>query len=406
MSPASRVIDTLRHSAWLRRDRIVAWTLVVGVCELAFLVFVALWQHGAFGGGDVQSSDFLSFYAAGKMVLAGTPALVYDQHAHLLIEQAIKGPDTPYQFFFYPPLYLPLCALLATLPYYVAFAIFQAVSLAAFLIAARSVLRETRWGWLAPVLAFPAVLWNIGLGQNAFLTAALLGGFSVLLDRKPATAGVLMGLLCYKPHFGILAPFALIAGGRWRAFFAAAATVVTAVLISLALFGLGTWEAFLDATINAKAVFGSGRIDYAGIVTVFGAERLMGFANGPAYALQAIVTLEMVTLVVMVWHRDASEGIRFAILFACTLLALPVALLYDQMILLLALLWFVREARETGFLSWERFALAAMFVITLIAWPIGARWHLPLGPLPPPILLLLCVRRQWRARAARPRRTS
>jgi alpha-1,2-mannosyltransferase len=47
-------------------------------------------------------------------------------------------------------------------------------------------------------LAFPAVFWTLGLGQNAFLTATLFGGFTLLLDRRPIAAGILLGLLCYK----------------------------------------------------------------------------------------------------------------------------------------------------------------------------------------------------------------
>ena len=61
--------------------------------------------------------------------------------------------------------------------------------------------------------AFPAVFVNIGHGQNGFLTAALLGGALHLLDRRPWLAGVLFGCLAYKPQFGVLIPFALLAGG-------------------------------------------------------------------------------------------------------------------------------------------------------------------------------------------------
>lgn len=406
MHAATDTIDKLRQSVWLRRDRIIAWGLILAALEAAFLIFLALWQHGAFGSSVPQSSDFLSFYAAGKLVLAGTPALAYDQGAHFLTEQAARGPDIPYQFFFYPPVYLPLCAVLATLPYYVAFAVFQVGTLVPFLLVVRALLRESAWAWLAPVLAFPAVFWTIGLGQNAFLTAALFGGFGLLLDRKPATAGMLLGLLCYKPHFGVLAPAALMAGGRWRAFAAAALTLVAMVGLSVALFGTNTWWAYLDATVNAKSVFGSGRIDYAGMVTIFGAERLMGFAIGPAYALQAVASLEMVMLVALMWRHKISAAVQFVTLLSATLLAVPIALIYDQMLLLLAVVWFVKEARETGFLPWERLALAAIYLLALLAWPVGTAWHLPLGPIPPSILLLLCVRRLWRALKVRPRRIS
>jgi alpha-1,2-mannosyltransferase len=386
---------------WLNRDRIVAWCVILAMLETAFSVTAALWQHGAFGPSKPQSSDFVSFYAAGKLVLAGTPMLAYDQSAHFLAERAVSGPDIPYQFFFYPPIYLPLCAAFAILPYYPAFILFEVGTLVPFLLLARAALRERGWGWLAPVAAFPAVFWTIGVGQNAFLTATLIGGFTLLLDRKPGTAGVLLGLTCYKPHFGMLTPVALIASGRWRAIAGAAVTVLAMGAVSVALFGTQTWLAYLGAMARAQGVYGSGRIDFAGMVTIFGAERLMGFSVSAAYALQAVVSLEMVMLVALVWRRGTSRAIQMVTLLSATLLAVPLALVYDQMLLLLAVIWFVREVKETGFLPWERLALFVLYVAVLLTWFVGNAWHFPLGPVPPSILLLLCVRRMWRV--TRPR---
>src|SRR5207244_3647915 len=74
---------------------------------------------------------------------------------------------------------------------------------------------------LVVLLAFPMAFWNIGLGQNAFLTAGLFGMATLLIDRRPIVAGLLFGLLCYKPHFGLLIPGALAAGGYWPRFPAA-----------------------------------------------------------------------------------------------------------------------------------------------------------------------------------------
>src|SRR4029077_20364009 len=75
--------------------------------------------------------------------------------------------------------------------------------------------------WLLLALAFPAVLINVGHGHNGFLTAALLGGGLVVLDRRPLPAGILFGLMAYKPQFGLMIPIALAAGGYWRSFAAA-----------------------------------------------------------------------------------------------------------------------------------------------------------------------------------------
>ena len=85
--PARRLIDHLRQAAWLDHDRVLAWGCVLLVETAAFLLFLALWSRGVVMRLDhPTSSDFVSFYAAGKLTLACTPAFAYDHAAHLLAE--------------------------------------------------------------------------------------------------------------------------------------------------------------------------------------------------------------------------------------------------------------------------------------------------------------------------------
>src|SRR4051794_34587162 len=330
MTPAGLSFGALtslaRDARWLTRERIIAGGQILLLVQLTILVLLALWQHGVISDQVSRtSSDFVSFYAAGKLALAGTPALAYDQAAHFLTEQRFMVEGAPYQFFFYPPMFMLLFVPFALLPYWLAFYLFEFATLAGFLFTMRHIPREPGWLWAAPVLAFPAIFWTFGLGQNAFLTASLFGGFTLLIDRRPVLAGVLLGLLCYKPHFGLLAPVALLFGGHWRAFFSAGATVAALVGLTAALFGIETWQAYLTAFANSDAVYASGRIDYAGIVTPFGAARLMGFSPSASYVVQGAVTAAMLVVVAAVWRRTPSQSVRVAVLLSATLLAVPLA---------------------------------------------------------------------------------
>ena len=162
-------------------------------------------------------------------------ALAYDFDAHHAVQKAVSGrADIPYFGWHYPPMFLLLAAALATLPYLAALALYQAVTLLPYLaVVTRIAGRPEAW---LPALAFPAVFVNVTHGHNGFITAALLGGALLVLDRRPLLAGVLLGCLAYKPQFGLLIPLVLVATGRWRTIAAAAATV-------LAIAGL-TWIAF------------------------------------------------------------------------------------------------------------------------------------------------------------------
>ena len=396
----TRLCDRLRSGRWLHRRRLLAYGLILGGIELTTLLFFVAGTHGLIVPlKQPTTTDFASFYAAGALADAGTPALAYDQAAHYAAEQQATAPGIIYQFFYYPPVFLLFCAVLARFPYLVAFALFEGATLLLYLLIGRRILDERGGAGLVPLLAFPSVFWTLGFGQNAFLTAALFGGALLLVDRRPAIAGLLFGALCYKPHFGLLIPVALAAGGRWRAFAAAGAAVAGLVLLSGGVFGWETWRAFFTSAFASHATYESGRIGFAGMISPFAAVRLIGGSVVPAYAVQASAMLAAAALVAWVWYREASLPLRAAALCAGTLLALPVALVYDLMLAAVALAWLGRAARQGGFLPWEKLGLGVAFLIPLVARFLGREAHLPLAPFVA-VLLLAAVIARFRREAA------
>jgi hypothetical protein len=278
-----RAIRRLRAGDWLTADMIAGRARVLLIINLILAAGAVAITHRPAVGERPVSVDFVSFYAAGSLARAGVPALAYDRDAHEQAEVAATEPGRPYQFFFYPPPYLLLCAALAVLPYFVSFVVFEALTLGLFLWVMRHVAGPAGRGvWLLPVLAFSPLHWTIGLGQNALLTASLLGGATLLVDRRPILAGLLFGALCYKPHLGLLMPVALGFGGRWRAFAAAGCAVVGLCAASWLLFGTATWQAYLHGFLASGDIYGSGRVSFVGMVSPFGAARLIGLTNHTA----------------------------------------------------------------------------------------------------------------------------
>ncbi len=383
-----------RDPAWLRRDRVIALSgIALGGQSLLFAA-VMLWAFGVFGSSRPPvAADFPSFYAAGTLALGGMPELAYDQMAHWYAEQAVGGPDDPYIYFWYPPPFLLVCAALAKLPYTAAFILFEAATLTVYVLVSVRIAAIGGWSWSLAALAFPSVFWCLGLGQNAFLTAALFGAATLMVDSRPVRAGVLFGLLCYKPHFGILVPVALAAGGCVRAFLSSAATVCLLAAGTVWLFGVEPWLRYLDALPGAADVFGSGEILLAGTVTPFGAARLVGWPFGAAIAIQTAVSLIAAAIVAWIWHRRSVLPVRAASLIAGTLLSVPIALLYDLMLIGVCVAWLVRARQDGGFLPREKWLLLQVYLIALVSLPAGVALHLPLGPLAPAIVLVLCLRR-------------
>jgi hypothetical protein len=394
MTLTARLAAQLRSGEWLHRERIRAYATILLVIELGVFAFLVAGTHGWIVPLDgPNTTDFISFYAAGHLADAGTPALAYNHAAHLAAEEAIVGQGIQYQFFNYPPVYEALFAPIARLPYLVAFILFEAATLIFFLAVARRILADASIVALLALVAFPAVWWNIGLGQNAFLTAALFGAATLCVDRRPILAGLCFGALCYKPHFALLVPLALALGGHWRAFIATGCTAAALVLASVALFGLDTWRAFIATAGASHAMYESGRILFGGFVSPFGAMRLMGASIAASYAVQAIFTVAAAVTVGVVWQRRLTLPVRNAVLASATLIAVPLSLLYDMMIGSVAACWLLRGAAQEELPAWEKTALALIYAAMLDSRGLAEQLSLPVNTIAALALFALACRR-------------
>jgi hypothetical protein len=319
-----RLPPALKSGDWLNRRRITVYAAILLAFEVLAFLFVVAGTHGWIVPlKDPNTTDFVSFYAAGSLADQGNAPAAYDPLQHLEAEVAATEPGIRHVIFVYPPVFIMLCALLARLPYLAAFTVFEGLTLIPCLLVLRRIVQERGWAAFIPLLAFPAIAIDIGVGQNALLTAALFGGATLLIDKRPFAAGLLFGALCYKPHFGLLVPLALLAGGRWRAVAGAAFSALALVSLSAVTLGWESWEAFIVAITGSHTTYESGQIDFAAFVSSFGAVRLMGGSPALAYAIQGVVSLAAAALVAIVWRRNLSLPIRAATLASATQVAQP-----------------------------------------------------------------------------------
>ena len=315
----NRLRQTLRSGDWLSRERIRMVAVAVLFASAAGLLYLVMTANA---GIDLQGrplgTDFSNVYAAGTYVLEGNPDAPFDSATQYAREQAMFGPSTPFYGWHYPPYFLFVAAVLALMPYGLALFVWQAVTLGLYLLVIRAIVSSVRGGatfdWLLLALAFPAVLINVGHGHNGFLTAALLGGGLLCLDRRPLLAGVLFGLMAYKPQFGLLIPIALAAGGYWRTIFAAAATVALLTLAATLAFGVHVWHAFLvGAEFTRSVVLEQGDTGWHKIQSIFSWARMWGAPVPLAYGIQAVMTLAVAAATALLWRdRTAPQALKAA----------------------------------------------------------------------------------------------
>ncbi len=400
-TPPPSLLAALRSGAWLDRVRVVAWGRLLLILEAVALIALAAGTYGLYVPLELPSStDFISFFAAGRLADAGAPWLAYVPAYHHAMEQQVFGdPRLPYAyFFFYPPTFILVCAGLALIPWYLgAFAFWAIVTGALFALSLRLIIKD--WPQVIAYLSFPAAAATIGIGQNSMLTAALFGFATYFIDRRPFCAGLLFGAIVYKPHFLLIAPVALLAGRHWRALAGMAVSAAAIVALSWLCFGTETWLAFLGQAQVAAASFSVGRVGYAGLVSLFAAARLLGADLDLAYVIQGLTAVAAAALVAWVWWRGGSLPVRALVLIAATLIAPPVILFYDLLPAAIAIAWLVLDARKTGFLPWEKLVLCVIWIVPILSRGIGIALEVPIGPIATIALLALAAiraRNEWR----------
>jgi len=374
------------------------------MCLVVSAASIALLLANSHGTLDWKArplgTDFSQLWTAGTLVWDGRAAAVWDWPSHFAVQQQVHGSKTVDLFgWHYPPPFLVVAAALASLPYVPALILWQAATLAPLTVMAHRYLKR-RDGWLY-VLAAPVTLVCLVHGHNGFLTALLLGGGLLLLDRKPFVAVLLLGCLVYKPQFALIIPLLLLVTGQWRAILGAAVSSLALVGVTLAIWGWPVWQAFIDSRpLTRSVVIEQGTTGWEKIMSPFSAVRGWGVAIGPAYIVQAIFTLAAIAATL--WLAAKSRpALRNAATAATVLIATPYVLDYDFVVLMLGIGFLWKDGEQHGWGRWEKTLLALAWIAPIVARALAEATLFPLGLLTVLAVLFIAIARAIRASASR-----
>jgi len=326
--------------------------------------------------------DFLVFHAAARAFFEGNLSIIYDFSAFVAYENRIYVDRFPspvgFRPFLYPPVWLLLILPVALLGVAAAYGAFMAATAAiSYVLIGRSDI----YGWLA-VITSPAALWTMISGQNAFLTIGLFYGGMGLLTRSPAAAGILLGILSYKPQLWILVPVALVAGRHWKALAFAIGTALGLSLLSLLVFGFDFWIRFFEMTREASSpeiVNMMFRDVSIYMTTILAAARILGVPPDVAGVLHVVGALAGCALVWFGFRRYPHSDERTAVLAAGTLLLTPYLVNYDMLLLMPAAIAIFRR-RVTS----RIYPLELLFFFCLWLVPnVGVRFNIYQMPIFP-----------------------
>ena len=380
---------------------IVCFALCVINLSLLQTGFLAHWWIFDENGLGIPT-DFVNVWSAGRLVLDGHPALAYDWDIQKQVQVGVLGQSYDGNFaWHYPPPFLFVAAVLAHFPYGVAFFGWAAISLVPYLAVMRAIVGRNFGLLLA--LAFPVVFTNALVGQNGFLTASLIGGALYLMPARPVLSGICLGLLSYKPQYGLLFPIALIAAAQWKVFFTAGTVAILMASLSWLAFGTESWQAFFHwMPMFSQAFLTEGRAPWGKMQSIFALVRYFGGTEQLAWVFQWIMSGAVAGLLALMWRsRSVSYPLKAASLAAGALLITPYLFLYDLMVLAIAVAFLVRVGLDQGFARHELPALglvavllmifpllgaptgfgATLIVTSLIGYRVGPWWRAPVPPL-------------------------
>jgi alpha-1,2-mannosyltransferase len=353
--------------------------------------------------GSTGGTDFLVFWYASAWAAKGKAASLYDIAALPTSDGAFGGLDFPICWFYPPPILLILLPL-SFMPYLVALCVWLSSTLFCYVGVLRRIAPHHSTTWLA--LAFPATLVNIGYAHNGFLSAAILGGGLLLLDRYALAGGFLLGLLTYKPQLALLISIALIAARKWKSFFAFLISSSLLVLISALVFGLDTWVAFFRKipviTMFLEGGYNNLIVDRQKMASVYSAVLLAGASLEFARILHGIIMCSIIAIVGWVWSKRVSMPIRSSVLVLGTLLFTPYLFEYELTLLALVIAWISWEGITIGFLAGEKTILSIAWLTPLLSILSVKLVNLSVTPVVLMILLYFVLKRSNMMDTVRP----
>jgi hypothetical protein len=337
-------------------------------------------------------TDWMVFYGAIRAMLDGNLPLVMngDQFTEYLNHSMAGWLSVPLAFrpWFYPPSFLVFLLPFAPLGFAVSYVAFQLLSgglLAAVLLKGADSPAWARYVALG-VLVSPAASINITDGQCAFLVAALLVAGVRLLEPRPVLAGIVLGLLTFKPQFCLLVPVALLALGQWRGMLAAACSALALAAVSAVVFGIDIWLWWVPAAVDNLVSPDPKWIAYGRIWghSVYACAILLGMPERFASVLQLIAIAGSAVATFIAFRSPLRTDLRLAILLAATVLAAPHSGPYDAVLLVVAVgLWLAAHADAPRFRDW--ILGLAVWMVPLLSPPV----YVPIGRFSPLLTVAL-----------------
>lgn len=313
-------------------------------------------------------NDYEDFYVVGRLYREGDILAAYRNDYLMAAQKRFTGAQT-FMPWAYPPQITALVPLLPKLGLGLSYLLFAGGTLALFFaVLSRFGANHAGAGLLA---VFPALVLNARLGQNGFLTAALIGLFLLVFRKRNDAAGIPLGLMVIKPHLGVAIGLLALLDRRWKVLAIAIAVVVITSLGATLVLGVGVWPAFFGGVGDAGGYLRAGLYPLYRMSSVYAGVRSFDLPADSAFVVHIAVALVVLVLVTAAFLRRWPANRLMALAAVATVFISPYNYDYDYAVLAIAVSLVLPELLDR-----IRFAeLAAFYALCWIGSGAGLAQH-------------------------------
>lgn len=324
--------------------------------------------------GQLKGTDFLHFYVLGHIAQQHDGNALYDPYRQAVLARELIRQD-PGEVFLpaYGPQYSLLFLPLARLPYGWAAALWMLANALIYGLCAWTFfkacphLRDSAATVFTLAVSFPGFFYLIGSGQNsAIALIAFTLAFFCLRGNHLLLAGMAIGLLAYKPQFGIMAAVIFILTLEWRVIVGALITGAGQLALGMMYYGKPVLGAYFRNLMKMNASAYEPHLERMQSLRSFW-DLLLPWPH-LAFILYSLTALLVVILTLRCWRSPANLQLRYAIFLLGTVLVDPHLTDYDLVILMPAFLFignFILQADESNEREVVKLLLYAAYCLPL-----------------------------------------
>ena len=344
--------------------------------------------------------DYRILYTAGQTALAGDADQIYDspsQNARILQDTGLEIPEDNH--WLYPPtLLLTLVSALSVLPFRVSYLVWLAATLVLAVLGCAAMLPKRKSLSLV-ALSFPAVMYNFSWGQNGFLSTALLAAGIGFMETSPVLSGLMFGLLTYKTWLAVFPFLILLVTRNWKVLGWSALFTGLTLLLSLAIYGSETWQAFFHQLFTTgTALFDANWWIIADIQpSLMMALRVMGINGVPLYVIITLVSIAATVVIARIFRNTNRVALRGSAMVLGIFVVIPYFIEYDLMLLSIPTILLIYDCMQEGAGKTDAAVIVVLWLMPMVNLILVSATRIQISPFVAMVLLIYVFLRAKRS---------